>query len=120
MVYIITAAFILLDLVTGLIKALKEKKYNSSIMREGLYHKAGSVLIILLGVLVDYAQNFVDLGVNIPVAAAFCVIVILMEIGSIIENACAINPDILPDKIKSYFQKLGMNETKEEVKENDE
>ena len=106
MVYVITGAFILLDLITGLIKAFKEKNYTSTVMREGLFHKAGSILIILFGYLVDYAQTFVDIGITIPVATSLCVYIILMEIGSIIENVCTINPGIMPDKIKGYFQKL--------------
>ena len=106
MVYVITGSFILLDMLTGLIKAFKEKKYNSSVMREGLFHKAGSVLVIVFGCLVDYAQSFVDLGVTVPVALSLCAYIILMEIGSIIENIAVINPDILPDKIKVFFEKL--------------
>ena len=106
MVYVMTGSFILLDMITGLIKAFKEKKYNSSVMREGLFHKAGSVLVIVFGCLVDYAQTFVDLGVTVPVALSLCGYIILMEIGSIIENIAVINPDILPDKIKAFFEKL--------------
>lgn len=101
-----TGAFILLDFITGLIKAFKEKNYCSSIMREGLFHKTGSILVIVFGWLVDYAQTFIDLGVTIPVAVSICGYVILMEIGSIIENVCIINPEIMPDKIKGYFAKL--------------
>lgn len=106
MVYLITGAFILLDFITGLIKAFKEKNYSSSIMREGLFHKSGSILVIVFGWLVDYAQTFIDLGVTIPVAMSLCCYVVLMEIGSIIENVCIINPEIMPDKIKGYFAKL--------------
>ena len=106
MVYVVTGIFILLDMVSGLIKAFKEKSYNSSIMREGLFHKSGSVLCIVFGVLVDYAQSFVDLGVHIPIAVSVCAYICLMEVGSIIENVCAINPQIMPDKLKEYFSKL--------------
>lgn len=106
MVYIIVGAFILLDLITGLIKAFKTKEYTSSIMREGLFHKVGSILVVSFGVLVDYAQSYLDLGVNVPIATSICVYIVLMEIGSIIENLCTINPNLLPEKIKSYFQKL--------------
>ena len=104
--YIITGAFILLDLITGLIKAFKEKSYTSSLMREGLYHKAGSILIIGFGVLVDYAQTLLDIGVTVPITLPICAYIVLMEIGSIIENICLINPQIMPDKIKAYFKKL--------------
>ena len=110
MVYIITALFILLDLVTGLIKAFKEKSYTSTIMREGLFHKCGSVLCIVFGILVDYAQTFIDIGVSIPVAITVCSYIILMEIGSIIENVCKINPQIMPEKLKVYFSKLSESE----------
>lgn len=110
MIFIIAGAFILLDLVTGLIKAFKEKKYTSTCMREGLYHKAGSLLIIGFGCLVDYAQKVIDIGVSMPISIPICTYVILMEIGSIIENLCLINPQILPDKVKGYFSKLSDKE----------
>lgn len=106
MVYAITAGFILLDMLTGIVKAFKEKAYTSSVMREGLFHKSGSILCIVFGVLIDYAQGYLDLGVNIPVAVTICTYIVLMEIGSIIENVCAINPEIMPDKLKAYFSKL--------------
>ena len=106
MVYVVTACFIGLDMFTGLIKAIKEKEYTSSIMREGLFHKCGSILTVVFGVLVDYAQSFIDLGVSIPIATSICAYIILMEIGSIIENIGKINPDILPKQLKGYFSKL--------------
>lgn len=106
MLYAITAGFIVLDFLSGLIKAFKEKNYCSSIMREGLFHKCGSILCVVFGTLVDYAQVYVDIGVNVPVTTGVCGYIILMEIGSIIENVCAINPEIFPDKLKAYFKKL--------------
>lgn len=106
MVYVFTFAFIFMDFVTGLIKAFKEKNYCSTIMRQGLYHKAGSILCVAFGVLIDYTQRFLDLGVSMPIAEAFCVYIVLMEIGSIIENVCKINPEILPEKLTQYFNKL--------------
>lgn len=105
-VYIIVSCFIALDFITGLIKAFKEKSYTSTIMRQGLFHKVGSILCIAFATLIDYAQAYLDLGVNVPVCVAVCTYISLMEIGSIIENVCAINPNIMPDKLKSYFHKL--------------
>lgn len=106
MIFIITGGFILLDLITGIVKALKEKEFNSTKMREGLYHKSGSILCMLFGAGVDYAQNFLDLGFTVPVSTAICVYIIAMEIGSIIENICALNPEIAPEAITQLFQKL--------------
>lgn len=105
-VCIVTALFILLDMVTGIIKAFKEKAFTSTIMREGLFHKCGSVLTVMFGFLVDYAQSVVDLGVSIPVGVTFCVYIILMECGSIMENLGKINPEILPKKLQEHFTKL--------------
>ena len=105
-ILIITAIFILLDMVTGLVKAFKEKSYTSTIMREGLFHKCASILCVVLGVVCDYAQNFMELGFNVPVAIPICIYICTMEIGSIIENLCLINPKFLPEKIKSFFDKL--------------
>ena len=93
-----------------IIKSFKEKSYTSTVMREGLFHKCGSILTIVFGLLVDYAQGFIDLGVTIPVAVSICAYVILMECGSIIENVGKINPQIIPEKIKPYFSKLSNKE----------
>lgn len=106
MIYLITGAFIILDYITGLVKAFKEKAYSSTVMRQGLYHKSGSILCIAFGALVDYAQMYLDLGISFPMAITMCAYIILMEIGSIIENVCKINPEIMPEKIQSYFSKL--------------
>lgn len=106
MVYLITAIFIVLDMVTGIIKAFKGKKFTSSIMREGLFHKSGSVLCVVFAVVVEYAQHYMDIGVVVPVIVPVCAYIVLMEAGSIIENVCEINPQILPEKLKSFFSKL--------------
>lgn len=110
MVYVLTGAFILFDMVTGLIKAFMRKNYTSTVMREGLFHKVGSILCVVFGVLVDYAQTFIDLGVSVPVATSICAYIILMECGSAVENVCEINPDIMPEKLRSYFAKLSDSE----------
>lgn len=106
MKYAIVAGFIALDFVTGLVKAFKNKNYSSGLMREGLFHKCGSVMTIGFGLLVDYAQLYFDLGTSVPVAGAICTYIILMECGSVIENLGQINPEIIPDKISSHFSKL--------------
>lgn len=78
-------------------------------MREGLFHKCGSLLCIVFGILADIAQTYVDLGVNIPVTIAICGYICLMEAGSIIENVTTINPDIMPSKLTALFSKLNGN-----------
>ena len=72
-IYAIAFAFIVLDFLTGLIKAFATNSFISTKMREGLFHKVGLILCMILGVLVDYAQGYIDLGVSVPVAAVVCV-----------------------------------------------
>ena len=103
MIYAITCAFIALDFITGMIKAIASSDFKSSMMRQGLFHKAGELLCIMLGVLVQYAEGFLDLGVNLPVAGAICTYIVLMEIGSAIENIGAINPELVPAKLRKII-----------------
>ena len=78
-------------------------------MRKGLYHKFGSIMLVVLAYLIDYAQRYVDLGFQVPIAAGVCVYIILMELGSIVENIGKINPDLLPEKVRAI---LGLDKTK--------
>ncbi len=103
MSYLITCAFIALDFITGLIQALATGTFSSSVMRQGLFHKLGLLLCMALGILVDYAQTWLELGATVPVAGAVCAYIVIMEIGSSLENICKINPDLLPDKLTALF-----------------
>ena len=103
MAFIITFAFIVLDFASGMVKAFATNKFTSTKMREGLFHKIGLLLCIVLGYMIDYAQAYLDLGFTAPVAIAICVYITLMEIASIVENLCKINPEIMPDKLTEIF-----------------
>jgi toxin secretion/phage lysis holin len=105
-IYLITFLFILLDFATGIIKALYLKEFTSSGMREGLFHKVGSIICVSLGYAIDFTSNYLDLGIKVPIATAICTYIVLMEITSIIENIGKINPTIVPQSIRKYFGKL--------------
>ena len=92
------------DLITGVVKAFKNKTYKSSLMRQGMYHKIGEILTILLATCIDYTQMYINIGFNVMILTPVCVYIILMEIGSIIENIKSINPDLISDKISQYFK----------------
>lgn len=106
MAYAVVFGFIVIDCITGVIKAFKNKTFTSSIMREGLFHKLGNILAVLLGVFSDYAQSIIDLGITPSIAIPICVYISTMEIGSIIENIAEINPNIVPSKLSQFFSKL--------------
>ena len=102
-IYAITFCFIALDFLTGIVKALATRSYKSTVMRTGLFHKVSLLLVMVLGILVDFAQGYLDLGVSIPVGGAICAYIVLMEIGSSLENVCEINPEIMPSQLTAIF-----------------
>lgn len=106
MFYAITAGFIAFDYLTGTIKAIKAKELSSSIMRQGLFNKAGFLLCIILGALCDFGQGYMDIGFTIPVSKAICTYIVFTEIGSSIENLSAINPSLIPTKLQEFFVKI--------------
>lgn len=117
--YAFTFSLIVLDFLTGMGKAFATNTFSSKVMRQGLFHKVALVLVMLHGWLMDYAQAYIDLGTKIPVGAACCVYIFLMELCSSLENLCQMNPDLMPDKLCEIFGGLNLSE-KKEPKDEDE
>lgn len=101
----ITAAFVILDVVSGVMKAAKNGELSSSKMREGLWHKSGYVLIVCMAIFIEMGSQHVDLGFDMPLIVPACIYIIGSEIMSIFENAKAINPDLDNGKIAQYFER---------------
>ncbi len=97
---LIALAFMLMDLATGGIGALCLGTWKSSIMRIGLSHKLGLIGGIMLSQMLDYTQNYFGLELlttlpfQITSTGVVCVLICVMESGSIIENLIKMNPDI--------------------------
>lgn len=88
-------AFMVIDVFTGVLKAVKNKELNSTKAREGIYKKASFILFISFGYLADYAMSYVNMGFNFPAAATICTLVIVTEAISVLENLGQINPDLV-------------------------
>lgn len=88
-------AFMMIDVFTGVLKAVKNKELNSTKAREGIYKKASFILFIAFGYLADYAMDYVNMGFNLPAAATICTLVIVTEAISVLENLGRINPDLV-------------------------
>lgn len=88
-------AFMVIDVFTGVLKAVKNKELNSTKAREGIYKKASFILFIAFGYLADYAMDYVDMGFSFPAAATICTLIIVTEAISILENLGQINPDLV-------------------------
>lgn len=88
-------AFMVIDVFTGVLKAIKSKEVNSTKAREGIYKKASFILFIAFGYLADYAMDYVNIGFNLPAAATICTLIIVTEAISTLENLGQINPDLV-------------------------
>lgn len=100
----ITCAFIALDVVTGLVKAIKAHEVSSSKMKDGLFHKCGFLLAIVLGALCEFAMLQIDLGFSLPIMPAICGFIILTELASVLENICKIAPELSENRFMQIFK----------------
>ncbi len=91
-----------LDVATGFAGAAKNKALESGKMREGAWHKAGFFGLIGLAAVWEAGSLWLGsevsgLGIavpDLPAVGAVCTFVVATEIVSVLENLCALNPDI--------------------------
>ena len=105
MYLIIVLGFIVFDVVTGLIKAGYNGNYNSAVMRQGGFHKSMEVMAMAVAYFVEYAIVYINIGVDVPAVPAVTVYICIMELISILENICAVNPQMCA-LFKPYLDKL--------------
>lgn len=97
------------DFVTGLIKAFKNGKFNSSRMRIGLLTKSSELVILLLMYGLEYLLPTINIALPISLVNTVTVYLLLMEIGSIIENVGAVNKP-LAEKLSGLFDEFTKGE----------
>lgn len=95
--FLLCGLFVFTDVLTGYIKALKNKKLNSSISRDGYIKKVGWVIAILLGYLIDLL-----VGVNLFLIGS-AIVCISTEGISVYENLGEVGVNL---PFKKYFEKL--------------
>lgn len=103
--YIVSLCFIGFDIVTGLLKAIYRGRVNSTVLREGLFHKISEILVVLGSGALEYGTSYVNLGIDLPLIEAVTVYICLIELASIIENLCEMNPK-LAKLFKPYLEKI--------------
>lgn len=101
----IVLAFILADLLTGLLAALKNKEFKSAVMREGLFHKLGELAAYGLALMCDIFGPYVHIELPVDLATAVASYLAIMEIGSILENISKLSPEAA-----SIFSKINKKE----------
>ena len=106
----ITLGFIVLDLVTGIVKAVYAKNGDSTKMRQGLYHKLAFIIAMALGYLCEIgitygAFEYAGIDLTVPISPFICGFIILTELASILENLGDINPELKNGKLIGLFGK---------------
>ena len=119
--------FIVLDVIFGVLRAIREGKLNSTIGIDGIIRKVGMIITISVSILVDMIVR-VDLIAFIPenvkdvlglskigVSMIFNILYIIFEILSIFKNMyrCKLP---LPKKLKVFLEKM-LKEFTSEIKE---
>lgn len=102
--FLLCGLFIFTDVLTGYLKAFKNKKLNSSISRDGYIKKIGWVVAILLGFLVD---RLVGISLFLVGSAIVCM---STEGISVYENFGELGINL---PFKKYFEKLDSNKESE-------
>lgn len=120
---------ILMDYLTGTIAAKMHDEWSSVKAREGLTHKVGILLAILLGVVIDVAiiASKSALGWNFPYVGLFTPLItlayIVTEIGSILENLKKMGVYVPPILVKGFAvlkQAVELHSHVDEVEDEDE
>ena len=119
--------FIVLDVIFGVLRSIRERKLNSTIGIDGIIRKVGMIITISVSILVDMIVS-VDLIAFIPesvkdvlglskigVSMIFNILYIIFEILSIFKNMyrCKLP---LPKKLKVFLEKM-LKEFTSEIKE---
>lgn len=104
-IYIAVGCFIVFDVLTGIIKALYQKKINSTFLRVGLFHKLSEILAVVGSGLLEYGANYFELGFDFPVLEGVALYITVMELISILENLGEVNP-ALGKLFRPYLEKL--------------
>ena len=99
----IALVFNAVDIVTGVISALKNKDIESNKLRDGLFKKVGFIICYFVAWLVDTQGDIIGFHIDVSILPILIIYVCTTELVSILENICKINPDLLPDKLMQIF-----------------
>ena len=116
---IAVVAFIFIDYITGVVNAAMHSRLKSSKMREGLGHKFAYCVLIFISYIIDTIQLNSSLNLPFELFPVVSLGIIAIELTSIIENVCEINPELKEAKFMNVLEKNNKTNEKKEDK-NDE
>lgn len=100
----IACVVMVLDIVAGLVKAFSNHKYDSAKMRVGLVHKFTELVIVALSFVLEVAcEHIAGLPFSGVTVVLTCTYIIIMEVGSIMENLIAAYPELADTPLAKLF-----------------
>mgnify|MGYP002680390446 CR=1 FL=1 len=107
---IVVLIFNLGDIVTGFAQGAYTHTISSTKMRDGLWHKAGFVLLMVTAYAIDWAGTQLDLGIGVPLVVPVAVFIVLTELVSILENLSEMIPQLKGSRLMELFHSAKMDE----------
>ncbi len=108
---VLVALAVVLDVITGLVKAKAiGEGLSSQKATKGFWKKVSLFVGLFFGIFLDYvlltvlAQAGITISVNLPFALIFACYIILNESISVAENLVLINPEIMPKWIAKLLK----------------
>lgn len=117
--FIAVVVFVFIDYITGVVNAAMHSRLNSSKMREGLGHKFAYCVLIFVAYIIDAIQLNSSLNLPFEMFPIISIGIIAIELTSIIENVCEINPELRKAKFMDIFEKNNTNNDKKEDENNE-
>lgn len=120
---------IVLDLILGILRAIRERTVNSCIGIDGMIRKVGMLIVIVFLTIIDYIIHFDLIGFipetikeilklgKVGISSLFNILFIIFEILSIFKNMILCKLPI-PKKLQVYLENI-MKEFTGEIKEGD-
>lgn len=99
----VALGFNALDILTGLVSAIKNKDIKSAKLRDGLFKKVGFIFCYFTAWLVDGYGGVIGFKLGVSILPVIVLYVCTTELVSILENISKINSDLLPGKLMELF-----------------
>ena len=126
----VMVVFIVLDVIFGILRSIKQHKTNSTIGIDGIVRKVAMMFTIACCIVLDYiveidligfipeqVKSYINIG-RIGTSDLFAFLYCIFEVLSIFKNMMKLGVP-LPVKLKKFLEKI-LKEFTNEIKENDE
>ena len=100
-----TLVVCIVDYITGIIRAVHQQELTSQTMKKGLLHKLVYLCIVVVCACFDALGVSESIGLPLDTISICTSAIILIELSSIMENACAVNPQLADSPIGVIFNK---------------